>query len=718
MTDFLSDLNQKQLEAVKCTDGPLLILAGAGSGKTRVIIYRIAHLIKSGVNPWNILAMTFTNKAANQMKTRISALVDGAAASSVWISTYHSFCARLLRIEAGELGLDRNFTIYDDSDSKKLVELCLKELGHDTEKFKPSAILDAISSAKDKLLDSESYSYHAMTTSESQRRVAADVYALYQKKLNEMGVLDFGDLLSRTVELFKTKPHVLEKYQERFRYVMIDEYQDTNYAQYVLTKLLSARYKNVCVVGDDDQAIYSWRGADLRNILDFERDYPNANVVYLEQNYRSTKKILDTAWNLIHHNNHRKPKKLWTDKQAGEDIIYTEFSTEFEEAARVAERIKHGVENDGRRLSDFAVFYRTNAQSRIFEEVFTRYGVPYVVVGSQKFYERAEVKDVLAYLRLINNPTDNITFRRVINVPARGIGKTTLLAIENRSAETGASFFESAKAMYAEGALKKAEKFLRLIDSMHSEMQNMSVSDIVRIVLEETGYIRALEAQNDLESRGRIENVKELVSAIADFEHHSEEKSLSAFLENISLVSDVDSWDEKSDYVTFITLHLAKGLEFPCVFVTGLEEGLFPLTESSLNLDSLEEERRLCYVGITRARERLFLSGAARRRVYGQMRFCIPSRFIKEAGLRQETVLRTEEFRHDYGMPVPQFSAGVQAGTGSSGFANGAKVRHPEFGAGRIINVSGSGDDLKVIVQFEAGFWKKLLVKYAKLEVL
>jgi len=718
MDDIFKQLNEKQIEAVKCTEGPLLILAGAGSGKTRVIIYRIAYLLKNGVPPWNILAMTFTNKAANQMKERITLLADKKSSHDLWISTYHSFGAKILRIEAAAAGLDKNFMIYDDNDSKKLIESCMKELNLDTEKYKPSLIADIISSAKDKLLDPESYSVHAFTTSESTKRVTADVYEIYQKKLKEAGAVDFGDILRYTVELFKNNPQILEKYQERFRYIMIDEYQDTNYAQYILTKLLAAKNKNICVVGDDDQAIYSWRGADLRNIMEFERDYPQTKIVYLEQNYRSTKKILDSAWALIHHNHHRKPKKLWTEKQDGEMIDYIEFPNEFDEAAGIAHKIKEGVENEGRRLSEFAVFYRTNAQSRIFEETLTRFGIPYVVVGSQKFYERAEVKDILAYLRLINNPLDNISFRRIINVPARGIGRTTLLSIENTAAGKGIPLYDSAKSMFQNGSLKKAERFIKLVDSLSAEKGSMTASEIARIVIDETGYIKSLEEQNDIESRSRIENVKELVSAIVDFEHGSENKELSSFLENIALVSDVDNWDEKKDYVTLITLHLAKGLEFTSVFITGLEEGLFPLTESALVLDSLEEERRLCYVGITRAREKLLLSGAAQRRVYGQLRYCIPSRFIKEIGLRINLPANT---CFGMGNDYKERNTGVsfsEASDNSTPFVKGAKIKHPEFGVGKITDVSGSGDDLKVIVQFDAGFWKKLMVKYAKLEVL
>ncbi len=722
MKNLFDDLNPNQQDAVKCTEGPLLILAGAGSGKTRVITYRIAHLLQNGVNSWNILAMTFTNKAAAQMRGRINNLA-GPSALNVWISTYHSFCARLLRMEAEHIRLNRDFTIYDDDDSKKIVEMCLKELNYDTDKFKPSVISGMISSAKDKLLDAESYGIHASTTPEPLKKVAADVYELYQKKLKDANAVDFGDLLRYAVELLKNNPQVLTKYQERFRYIMIDEYQDTNYAQYVLTKLLAAKYKNICVVGDDDQAIYSWRGADVRNIMEFERDYPKTTVVYLEQNYRSSKNILETAGKLISFNHHRKPKQLWTAQPQGLDVIYSEFADEFAEARSVAEKIRSQISTDGKSLSDFAVFYRTNAQSRIFEETLTRYGMPFVVVGSQRFYERAEVKDILGYLKLINNPADNISLRRIINTPARGIGKVTFSAIESNANEKNLTFYQSAKEMEQNNSLPKAEKFIKLIDSMLAEKESMDASEIAKIVIDETGYIQLLEAQNDIESRSRLENIQELVSAIVDFEQNSQIKTLPAFLENIALVSDVDVWDEKKDFVTLITLHLAKGLEFPCVFLTGLEEGLFPVGNSAYSMEELEEERRLCYVGMTRAKEHLYLSGASQRRVYGQLRWCIPSRFVKEAGLKKEC--RSPIFRDETLIGPEQATEGSPVGEtsqlnvvdGKAGhFYRGMRIKHSEFGEGKILEVSGAADDLKVIVQFDAGFWKKLLVKYANLE--
>ncbi|MFA5778741.1 MAG: UvrD-helicase domain-containing protein [Elusimicrobiota bacterium] len=716
MENLFDDLNPNQQDAVKCTEGPLLILAGAGSGKTRVITYRIAYLLQNGVNSWNILAMTFTNKAAAQMRERINNLA-GQSASDIWISTYHSFCARVLRLEAAYAGLNKDFTIYDDDDSKKIVEGCLKELNYDVEKFKPSVISGMISSAKDKLLDAESYGIHAGTTPDPMKKVAAGVYELYQKKLSEANAVDFGDLLRHTVELFKNARSVLEKYQERFKYIMIDEYQDTNYAQYVLTKLLAAKYKNLCVVGDDDQAIYSWRGADVRNIMEFERDYPKTTVVYLEQNYRSSKNILETAGKLISFNHHRKPKQLWTNKPQGLDVIYSEFADEFAEARSVAEKIKSQISTEGKSLSDFAVFYRTNAQSRLFEETLTRYGMPFVVVGSQRFYERAEVKDILGYLKLINNPSDNIGFKRIINTPARGIGKVTFSSIENNAVNSGKNLtlYESAKEMYKDGLLPKAEKLIKLVDSMLAEKENMDASEIAKIVIDETGYIQLLEAQNDIESRGRIENIQELVSAIVDFEQNSRDKRLAAFIENIALVSDVDVWDEKKDFVTLITLHLAKGLEFPCVFITGLEEGLFPVGNSAYSLEELEEERRLCYVGMTRAKEHLYLSGASQRRVYGQLRWCIPSRFVKEAGLKKEC--SGPVFRDETLIGPGQDTVQLSVVDGKAGhFYRGMRIKHSEFGEGKILEVSGAADDLKVIVQFDAGFWKKLLVKYANLE--
>jgi len=470
-------------------------------------------------------------------------------------------------------------------------------------------------------------------------------------------------------------------------------------------------------VGDDDQAIYSWRGADVRNIMEFERDYPKTTVVYLEQNYRSSKNILETAGKLISFNHHRKPKQLWTDKPQGLDVIYSEFADEFAEARSVAEKVKSQISSSGKSLSDFAVFYRTNAQSRLFEETLTRYGMPFVVVGSQRFYERAEVKDILGYLKLINNPADNISLKRIINTPARGIGKVTLTAIQDNSIISGKNLtlYQSAKEMEQNNSLPKAEKLIKLVDSMITEKENMDASEIAKIVIDETGYIQLLEAQNDIESRSRIENIQELVSAIVDFEQNSQIKTLPAFLENIALVSDVDVWDEKKDFVTLITLHLAKGLEFPCVFITGLEEGLFPVGNSAYSMEELEEERRLCYVGMTRAKEHLYLSGASQRRIYGQLRWCIPSRFVKEAGLKKG--LSGPIFREETPISPKQESVQLSVVDGKVGhFYRGMRIKHPEFGYGKIQDVSGAADDLKVIVQFDAGFWKKLLVKYANLE--
>ncbi|MFH1541270.1 MAG: UvrD-helicase domain-containing protein [Elusimicrobiota bacterium] len=718
MKTLLDDLNEKQQDVVKCIEGPLLVFAGAGSGKTRAIIYRIAYLLQIKVKPWNILAMTFTNKASLQMKERINNLV-GALSNDVWISTYHSFCARILRIETANIGLNKDFTIYDNNDSKKIIEECLKKLNYDIGKFKPSVILSLISSAKDKLLDAESYSIHANITPDPIKNVVSEVYELYQKKLKEANAVDFGDLLQYTVELLKNNPQVLEKYQERFKYIMVDEYQDTNYAQYTLTKLLASKYKNICVVGDDDQMIYSWRGADIRNIMEFEKDYPKATVVYLEQNYRSSKNILEAAGKLISFNHHRRSKHIWTDRPQGSDITYVESLDEFAEAKNATDIIKLLVETEGKSFSDFAVFYRTNAQSRIFEETFTRYGMPFAVIGSQRFYERQEVKDILGYLKLINNPSDNVAFKRIINTPARGIGKTTFLSIENNTVSSGKNLtlYQSAKEMYQNGQLPKAEKFIKLIDSMIAEKENMDTSEIAKIVIDSTNYIQLLKDQNDIESQCRIENVEELVSAIVDFEQHSHIKKLFAFLENIALISDVDVLDEKKNFITLITLHLAKGLEFPCVFLTGLEEGLLPIGNSTC-LEEHEEERRLCYVGMTRAKEHLYLSSASQRRVYGYLRWCIPSKFVKEAGLKKENYRQIfrDETLIDSLQETQETSQLLSADGKEYCFYKGMAIKHSEFGYGKILETIGSGSELKIIVQFDAGFWKKLLVKYANLE--
>ena len=714
----LLGLNPEQLDAVTHGDGPILILAGAGSGKTRVITHRIAHLIDRGVRPWHILAVTFTNKAAREMQERVYALTrsgsgGGGAAAGAWISTFHSFCAHFLRSEGERHGLDRNFTIYDEDDQKKILRECLKELNLDEKKLRPGMLAGRISREKDQLMDAESYAIAALASGDPNRAMLASVYSLYQKKLDRALALDFGDLILKTVDLLENHPTLKEKTQERFRHVLVDEYQDTNRAQYVLTKILAARHRNICVVGDDDQSIYSWRGADIRNILDFEKDYPDPKIVKLEQNYRSTAPILSAAWKLVRHNEMRKEKKLWTVRKSDAPVTAEQLGNEAAEAAWVAERIAELRVSRRMDWSGFSVFYRTNAQSRVLEDAFRAARIPYVLVGSVRFYERAEVKDVLAYLRLIANPKDDLSCKRVLNVPPRGIGKTSLEIMESAAAVRALALFESLAlpevlTELPSRARAGAAGLSGMARGWIAERESLSASALLDRVLSETRLLELLkeEARTDPDAAGRLDNIQELMNAVEEFEEKSPDKRLPAYLEQVSLVTDLDSGDKKSPKVTLMTVHIAKGLEFPVVFLTGLEEGLFPLGESQFSQEDLEEERRLAYVGVTRAKDEIFLSCAASRRLFGQTRWNLPSRFIEEAGVRMKEAASSPENASPE--PAPRALSGP--------FRVGQRVRHADFGAGRITDRSGSGDDLKVVVVFDSGQWKKLLVKYAPLE--
>ena len=708
--DILNNLNPPQREAVEHIGGPLLILAGAGSGKTRVITYRIAHLIEQGISPWNILAVTFTNKAAGEMRERVDRLVGGRG-RSVWISTFHSFGARILREEIDKIGGNRHFAIYDEMDQLNLIKECMKQLDIDEKRFKISVVAALINRAKDNLVDPDSFSIYAQASNDLFRKTVADIYQLYRKKLRENSSLDFGDLLTEAVRLFRERKEVLERYQERFRYIMVDEYQDTNHAQYLLTKLLASKYKNICVVGDDDQSIYSFRGADFRNILHFENDYKDVKVMKLEQNYRSTKKILNAAWEVIKNNRYRKEKKLWTNRKEGMPIEYAQLDNEIEEANLVAQEITRLME-EGHNLKDFAVFYRTNAQSRVLEDAFRKARIDYVIVGGVRFYERKEIKDILAYLRVIVNPADSLNLKRTLNVPHRGIGKTTLNYLEQYAHSQSKPLFEALKKIreikgVPERISSRLEDFLNLIGDLREKSRKLTAKELTRLVIETTGYLNELESQDTPEAQSRIENVKELVSAVGEFEEGSEDKSIEAFLEQVSLITDIDTWEEGKDTATLMTLHLAKGLEFPVVFITGLEEALFPHADALYDEAEMEEERRLCYVGMTRAKERLYLSSANQRRLYGQWRWNMASRFVAEAGLagKEESAVDRENNR-------PSTFSQTQADQ----WQVGAWVRHEEFGLGRILERSGSGDNTKITVLFENGQWKKLLVKYAPIQ--
>ena len=717
--NLLNDLNPSQREAVEHIEGPLLILAGAGSGKTRVITYRIAYLIEKDISPWNILAVTFTNKAAGEMRERVDRLVGGKG-KSVWISTFHSFAARLLREEIDKIGGSRHFVIYDEVDQLNLIKECTKELDIDEKRFKIAVTQALINRAKDNLVDAGSFTIYAQASGDYYRKVVADIYQLYQRKLKESSALDFADLLMEAVRLFKEREEILEKYQERFQYVMVDEYQDTNHAQYLLTKLLAAKHKNICVVGDDDQSIYSFRGADLRNILHFEKDYEDVKVMKLEQNYRSTKNILNMAWKVVKNNIYRKKKKLWTNREEGMPVEYALVDSEIDEANLVVEEMIRLMEEE-HILGDFAVFYRTNAQSRVLEDALRKAKINYTIVGGVRFYERKEIKDILAYLRIIVNPSDSLNLKRILNIPRRGIGKKTLNHLEQYAHKHQKSLFETLAKVreikpVPDRISFRLEDFVDLIEDLRGKSKKLPAKELTRALIETTGYLSELASEDTVEAESRIENVKELVSAVGEFEEQSEDKSIEAFLEQVSLITDIDTWDEENDRVTLMTLHLAKGLEFPVVFVTGLEEGLFPHADALYNQAEMEEERRLCYVGMTRAKERLYLTSANQRRLYGQWRWNEPSRFVVEAGLLEEKASLSE------GEISPDEAKGKNIRTSlfsqaqADAWQVGARVRHEEFGLGRILERSGSGDDTKIIVLFENGQWRKFLVKYAPIK--
>lgn len=723
MEQYLERLNPAQRDAVIHTEGPLLIFAGAGTGKTRVITHRIAYLINKGIPPSNILAVTFTNKAAQEMRSRVDALVPGRG-RGVWISTFHSFGANFLRAEAKEIGLAPDFLIYDSSDQKNILKNCVRDLKLDDKTFKPGKISEIISRAKDELLDAGSYGIHALTSGDYFRQTAATLYSMYQKRLKEAGALDFGDLLMLTVSALRDNKPILERYQNRFQYILVDEYQDTNHAQYLLTKYLSAARKNICVVGDDDQSIYSWRGADIRNILEFEKDHPGCRTVKLEQNYRSTTQILSSAWQVIKNNEKRVDKKVWTENGDGKPVNYLQVPNEMDEAQWIVDEVIRHKNELNCNYSDCAVFYRINAQSRVLEDAFRRSGVPYIIIGTLRFYERAEVKDILAYLRLIHNPNDNVSFRRVINAPRRGIGKTSMDTLNAFASEKGISLWDAVEQLplvdISSGAKRALVGFKKLMNELRAGKENITIKAITTLVLEKTGYIKELEAEDTPEAKSRVENIYELISAIDDFENRSPDKTLAGYLMQVALVSDIDDLPNEEDRnkVTLMTLHLAKGLEFKTVFVIGLEEGLFPIGEAAFKPEELEEERRLMYVGMTRAKENLYLSSASERRVFGKTHWNMPSRFLDEARSGEKARIISVAPKRGIFEPdedKPHFCE-VSHSPEDPLYPLGCMVRHQQFGTGKVIDKSGSGDDLKLVVHFESGNWKKLVVKYANLE--
>ncbi|MDD2773621.1 MAG: UvrD-helicase domain-containing protein [Elusimicrobiales bacterium] len=738
----LKGLNPRQLEAVEHGRGPLLIIAGAGTGKTRTLTCRIAKLIADGVPPSRILAVTFTNKAAAEMRARIEALVPGRG-SFVWMHTFHSFGARLLRQHAAAAGLRRDFLIYDDGDQKKIIGDILASLGREDEKNKAGLYINIISRAKDDLIDAGSYAIHAQTSPAPGRALAAEIYTRYEAALNAAGALDFGDLLRKAVELLRNNDAIREYYQEMFQHVLVDEYQDTNHAQYVLTRIMSEKHKNLCVVGDPDQSIYSWRGADIRNILEFERDFPNAKVVALELNYRSTSKILAAADTLIKYNLRRKPKNLYTENPAGEDVSVMELPSETDEARWVAREIMRLVDEDGASLRDIAVFYRTNAQSRSFEDVLRRMQIPHRLIGATRFYDRAEISDALAYARLLVNPQDPVSLSRVVNVPARGISKQTVDKLKIFAAERGVSFYDAlaqsvqpadlglagtgAAPSYANplkltaAALSAIKKFLELLETLHAEAQTASAAFIMQRALLLSGYWKSMEDAceknpHDKDAQSRMANLQELMNAMKEYEERrqdsGEEPSLPGYLQEVSLITPTDEASGRNG-VTLMTVHLAKGLEFPVVFVTGLEEGLFPIGSSDAPDDELEEERRLCYVAMTRARKRLFATHAATRRLFGKMYANLPSRFLFESKLmNQADAVRPGADNMEFvAPPNPKV---VPAGRA----LDGQRVRHAVYGTGRILSQSGSGENVKITVLFDQGGRQTFMLRYAPLEIL
>ena len=742
--DYLNDLNPPQREAVLHGDGPLLILAGAGSGKTRVITYRIAHLIRErGVRPGNVLAVTFTNKAANEMKERLERLLRIPLAG-LWISTFHSSCVRILRQFIDRLGYKKQFVIYDETDRASLIKTCMQDLKIDSEQYQPRAITAKISSLKNNLMDAEQFG--SKSSGYGFDDVVGRTYALYEERLKESGGLDFDDLLMLTVRLFERQPDVLAYYQELFHHILIDEYQDTNRAQYRLVRLLTAKHRSLCVVGDDDQSIYKFRGADIANILNFERDYPDAKVIKLEQNYRSTENILGAASAVVSRNLGRKGKTLWTSRQGGDKILCYTAVDEKDEARFICRTIDQLVD-DGRSLHEIAMLYRTNAQSRALEDALRNRGVPYRIFGGLRFYDRKEIKDVIAYLRVLHNPADSVGLRRIINVPARGIGDTTVDKLERMASQSGITLYQAAvdaaNADITPSAKRKLKEFTAFMERLRSGPDSRTLTHLVNGVIEESGYLKALEEERSIEARVRIENLKELLTATEDFTEQNREATIAGFLDQVALITDMEQQSagdgkkkDNAHSVTLMTLHNAKGLEFPVVFMTGMEEGLFPHSRCVESEEELEEERRLCYVGMTRAKEQLILTHASERRLYGRPQANLVSRFVEEipgnllerqgippfiaAPVRARTAWDDEPIYHSHpGEAISKQSVPRKpAGSGKDPYYNGAVVRHAKFGIGTVQRSEGSGEDLKISVSFPGHGVKTLAVKYANLEVI
>ena len=724
MQSLLDGLNREQQQAVQHTEGPLLILAGAGSGKTKVLTVRIAYLLAQGVNPYEILAITFTNKAAKEMKSRVEGLV-GDVANRIWLSTFHSFCAKFLRFELDNfLGYNSNFTIYDTSDSQVVIKAALKALNLDDKYYPVGAMISAISDAKNKLMVASDFRKQAR---DFYQQKVADVYEYYEKELRKNNALDFDDLLLVAVKLLQSNAAVLDKYSKRFKYVMIDEYQDTNHAQYLLAYLLSSHWKNIAVVGDADQSIYAWRGADIQNILDFEKDYPNCTSIKLEQNYRSTKIILDAANAVIDNNEGRPEKNLWTDKTEGAKIQHFTAQSEHEEAAFIGDTIVKKHDIHGVPYGDMAILYRTNAQSRVLEEALIKRALPYTMVGGTKFYDRKEIKDVLAYLRVLYNPFDDLSLLRIINVPKRSIGATTVSKLQDYARENGTSLFMTLTQLHLVDSIKgktkeKLEEFGILIFTLVAEMDDKSVLDILEAILDRTGYLYQLEESTDPQDQARAENIGELLSVAKDFQDTNPTGTVEDFLEQVALVNDVDSFEQEDSKVTLMTLHAAKGLEFPIVFLGGLEEGLFPHSRTLMNPEEIEEERRLAYVGITRAEQELYISNATTRTVFGRTSSYLPSRFIDEIPAELVDGLRAKrKVPDDIKQTVPRHMSVTSRPVTKPIIRNeviadwkvGDTAIHSKWGNGKVVNVSGEGAGMKLTIEFPTQGVRVVMAKFA-----
>ena len=742
--DYLEGLNDRQKEAVLHTDGPLLILAGAGSGKTKVITHKIAYLIEEKrIFPGNILAITFTNKAAREMKDRVAKLLS-THVEDMWMGTFHSICVRILRRDIDKIGYNRSFTIYDRDDQITLIKECLKEKNLNKDTYKESSVLAQISKLKDAMTDPDTYIN--LNYKDFYLRNIGELYALYQEKLKQYNALDFDDLIIKTVVMLKANPSVLDYYQKKFKYAFVDEYQDTNKVQYELVQLLSGKHNNLCVVGDGDQSIYGWRGADISNILNFEKDYRDSKTILLEQNYRSTQRILNLANKVIKNNYERKDKDLWTDNHEGDPIIYNDLSDSEDEALFVSAKIDELI-GEGYKPSDFAILYRTNAQSRSFEESFIRKDIPYKIVGGLKFYDRKEIKDIVAYLKVLENPVDNISLKRIINTPRRGIGNATIEILEKFATETNDSIYGALLSLDNIDLNSRAKNSLKPFSDMMNRLmamkEIMGVKDLIEEVINVAGYARDLEKEDTIESQTRLENIREFISVAIDYEARTAESSFEEFLANIALLSDVDKTSDTTNVVTMMTVHSAKGLEFPVVFLVGMEEGLFPIARALDNESDLEEERRLCYVAVTRAEKLLFITNAKIRTIYGNVNYTIPSRFIDEMGEGiekkekeniRERLVAVKDFttKNDYaakkdfiakkdpiapspfviqGRPKPQVNTNQEVNIGD-------KVRHKKWGVGTVVQLKARDNDKEIVIAFDTEGLKRLLLSIAPIEVV